>query len=87
MAIPGDANLDDAVDGSDFIVWNSHKFSEGGWCSGDFDLNGFVDGADFIQCNANKFTSANSTAVPEPQAAAALLAIPVLLRLRRRLSC
>ncbi|HEY6565060.1 MAG TPA: glycosyl hydrolase, partial [Pirellulaceae bacterium] len=33
----GDANLDGRVDGSDFNIWNSHKFSTStGWDQGDF---------------------------------------------------
>ncbi len=66
--LPGDANLDGFVDGSDFIVWNSHKFTNAAaWCSGDFNADGFVDGADFITWNAHKFTSSDVvSAVPEP---------------------
>ncbi len=42
----GDANLDGVVDGSDFIVWNSYKFtSVAAWCSGDFNADGVVDGS------------------------------------------
>ncbi len=56
----GDANLDGVVDGQDFIVWNSNKFtSAAGWCAGDFNADGFVDGQDFIAWNGNKFTSSN----------------------------
>ncbi|HEY6565256.1 MAG TPA: hypothetical protein VIY86_12205, partial [Pirellulaceae bacterium] len=64
----GDANLDGLVDGSDFGVWNSHKFTmTAAWCSGDFDANGLVDGSDFGIWNAHKFTSADSvSSVPEP---------------------
>ncbi len=65
--LPGDANLDRIVDGTDFILWNQNKFQAERWCGGDFNLDGTVDGADFIIWNAYKFTSA-SPAVPEPQA-------------------
>ena len=52
----GDANLDFVVDGRDFNIWNSNKFSfTPAWCSGDFDADGVVDGADFNIWNANKF--------------------------------
>ncbi len=52
---PGDANLDGVVDGSDFNLWNEHKFAS---CNvtlaeGDFNLDGAVDGADFNIWNAN----------------------------------
>jgi uncharacterized Zn-binding protein involved in type VI secretion len=53
----GDANLDGVTDGSDFGIWNSHKFSPGDWAQGDFNYDGVVDGSDFGIWNANKFTS------------------------------
>lgn len=63
----GDANLDFAVDGSDFLIWNSHKFSEGtAWCSGDFNSDGTTDGSDFVLWNDNKFQSADLAAVLRP---------------------
>ncbi len=64
----GDADLDGSVDGSDFIAWNMHKFTNtAAWCSGDFTADGSVDGSDFIAWNMNKFTSADGvSAVPEP---------------------
>ena len=66
--LPGDANLDGVVDGSDFNVWNANKFSgTAAWCSGDFNADGSIDGSDFNIWNSNKFTSANAVAaVPEP---------------------
>ena len=69
--LPGDANLDGAVDASDFNIWNNHKFtSVAAWCSGDFNADGFVDAPDFNNWNKNKFSSAASAAaVPEPAAA------------------
>jgi hypothetical protein len=63
----GDANLDGAVDGADFLAWNNAKFTEvAAWCSADFDASGNVDGADFLIWNNNKFLSADALAVPEP---------------------
>ena len=54
----GDADLDGVVDGSDFNVWNSHKFTqEPAWCLGDFNADGNIDGSDFNLWNGNKFTS------------------------------
>ncbi len=59
----GDANLDGSVDGSDFLIWNDHKFSgTSDWCQANFDGNAFVDGRDFLIWNANKFQS--SVAIP-----------------------
>ena len=66
--LPGDANLDGTVDGVDFLVWNSNKFtSNAAWCSADFTADGTVDGADFLVWNSNKFISSDAVnAVPEP---------------------
>ncbi len=56
----GDADLDGFVDGSDFGIWNSHKFtSVAAYGAGDFNADGFVDGSDFGIWNSHKFTSAN----------------------------
>jgi hypothetical protein len=52
----GDANLDRFVDGTDFGIWNAHKFQVGGWANGDFSCDAIVDGSDFGIWNANKFT-------------------------------
>ena len=63
----GDANLDGAVDGSDFGIWNGNKFSATpAWCSGDFNADGSIDGSDFGIWNTNKFTAADAQMVPEP---------------------
>ena len=54
----GDFNLDGAVNGQDFLIWNANKFTNvDGYCSGDGNMDGVVDGADFIIWNTNKFTS------------------------------
>jgi hypothetical protein len=83
----GDANLDAVVDGSDFGIWNSNKFtSVAEWCSGDFTADGVVDGSDFGAWNSNKFTSSDSATVPEPSALAgfALLLTAIGVRGGRR---
>ncbi len=66
--LPGDANLDGSVDGVDFNLWNSNKFTSlPSWCGGDFNVDGLVDGSDFNVWNAYKFLSADSIVqVPEP---------------------
>ena len=66
--LPGDANLDGAVNGADFVAWNQHKFTtHASWCGGDFNADGNVGGADFVIWNTHKFTSAaDAPAVPEP---------------------
>ena len=55
-----DANLDGAVDGEDFLVWNDNKFTNNfHWTDGDFNADGFVNGQDFVIWNDHKFTSAD----------------------------
>lgn len=56
----GDANLDGLVDGSDFGVWNSNKFTvRTEWCRGNFNVDLLIDGSDFGLWNSNKFTSSD----------------------------
>ncbi|HEY6563125.1 MAG TPA: PPC domain-containing protein, partial [Pirellulaceae bacterium] len=63
--LPGDANLDGRVDGSDFNVWNANKFrATGRWSLADFNADGVTDGADFNIWNANKFLSSDFAAAP-----------------------
>lgn len=82
--LPGDANLDGAVNGEDFLVWNAHKFSPtGAWCQGDFNADGETNGEDFLVWNANKFQTADAIAVPEPTTCGLLL-IAALVCLRAR---
>ncbi|HEY6564734.1 MAG TPA: hypothetical protein VIY86_09580 [Pirellulaceae bacterium] len=73
--LAADANLDGVVDGTDFNVWNTHKFTATGkWSQGDFSVDGVTDGTDFNTWNGLKFTSSDSstTAVPEPTFSAGL---------------
>lgn len=82
---PGDANLNGAVDGSDFGIWNANKFTtRAAWCSGDFTADGVIDGSDFGVWNANKFTSSDGSLVPEPTSVICLLGGIAGLTLRRR---
>ncbi len=66
--LPGDANLDGQVDGSDFGIWNSRKFTNlAAWSAADFNADGVVDGSDFNIWNGHKFTASDGVpAVPEP---------------------
>lgn len=67
VALPGDANGDGFVDGSDFNIWNANKFLSGtSWTTGDFNGDGTTDGSDFNIWNANKFTSVTGILTPEP---------------------
>lgn len=71
----GDATLDGNVDGTDFLRWNSNKFTAtAAWCSGDFNADGSIDGVDFLEWNGHKFQSADEfVAVPETCVALQLL--------------
>ncbi len=53
-----DVNLDNRVDGGDFLIWNQYKFTAtGSYCRGDINMDGQTDGIDFLDWNAHKFTS------------------------------
>ena len=80
----GDANLDGVVDGTDFGIWNSNKFTATGkWSKGDFNVDGVSDGSDFGLWNSNKFTASDGTLVPEPVMSSAFL-LSMLAFFRRR---
>lgn len=69
----GDADLSGAVDGSDFGIWNSNKFTNNtAWCRANFNADNQVDGSDFGYWNASKFTSSDGAMVPEPAAMVAM---------------
>jgi hypothetical protein len=81
---PGDANLDGTVDGLDFDIWSSNRFTlVGGWCNGDFNIDGQVDVSDFNIWNDNRFESGVAAASPPadivrtPRAPAATPAVAV----------
>lgn len=79
----GDVNLDGSVDGTDYLAWNSNKFTNtGGWLAADFNADGTTDGADFLLWNQFKFATSDVAAVPEPSCGfgLALLAIGLLRR-------
>ena len=69
--LPGDANLSGGVDGADFGIWNTNKFTAvGNWCQGDFNQSGAVDGGDFGIWNTNKFQSSDQAGRGMVEAAA-----------------
>jgi hypothetical protein len=54
---PGDFNLNGVVDGTDFGLFNSNKFTANTqWSKGNANGDGVTDGTDFGIFNANKFT-------------------------------
>lgn len=85
-ALPGDANADGFVDGLDFLVWNSHKFTSGtDWTTGDFNGDGLTDGSDFLLWNSHKFESVPlgrgslNSMVPEPTSVYSFISGLILL--------
>jgi hypothetical protein len=85
--LPGDANLDGAVDLLDFQIWNLNQFTnQAAWCQGDFSADGAIEGSDFGIWNTFKFMSSESgsTLVPEPATGWIVLALVCLFR---RVTC
>ena len=72
--VMGDADLDGAVTGADYVIWRKHLNSSGGWRDGDFSGNGTVDMADYAIWRANFGVASpgnvagllTNTSVPEP---------------------
>ena len=70
--VAGDADLDGAVTGADYVLWRRNLNTPGGWREGDFSGNGMVDSADFDIWRAHfgDGTAGGSAlgagAVPEP---------------------
>lgn len=63
----GDFDLSGTVDGFDFLIWNSNKFTNGAnWSLGETDGTGVIDGLDFLNWNSNKFQSSGTQPVPAP---------------------
>ena len=84
--LPGDANRDGAVNGSDAAILAANWLNavDVTWTEGDFNEDGIVDDIDATLMAANFVASAS--AVPEPAALVLLLGIiPALCLLRRRL--
>jgi hypothetical protein len=81
----GDANLDGTVDGSDFGLWNSHKFTSTLlWDRGNFNGDAVTDGGDFGLWNMHKFTSSDgASSVPEPAFSSLALSFTLLAMLFR----
>jgi hypothetical protein len=57
IGLSGDANDDGVVDGQDFSVWFTHRFTgdDNNWEQADFDDDGVTDGADFNIWLAHRF--------------------------------
>jgi hypothetical protein len=68
---PGDFDLDNDVDGADFVIWQTNfpKTSGGYLNVGDADNDGDVDGADFVVWQTNFPTSPPEGVSPVPEPA------------------
>ncbi len=86
--LPGDFDKNGAVDGIDFLAWQSNFPTASGatQAQGDADGNGTVDGNDFLawQSNFGSGGGAGSAAVPEPTAGMLLLLGLISVAARRR---
>lgn len=87
---PGDANLDERVDLSDFLILKAHfGHLDQGWEQGDFNGNGVPDLGDFAILKENfgyVRPESSVAAVPEPTSAwLAAVALVLLAGLRGRL--
>jgi len=84
VPLPGDADLNDVVDGLDYVVWSTNYHQTGGWVDGDFTGDGYVDGLDYIVWSSNyEGSSPAAPSVPEP-ASGVLVALAGLALIRRR---
>ena len=83
---PGDANLDDCVDGLDYVIWSNNYSGGGTWMRADFNADGITDGLDYVVWSNNYQMGCpvTPTAVPEPASAVLLLAGCAALLGRRR---
>ena len=65
--LPGDANLDGFVDGSDRMIWNANNFtSQTSWCNGDFNFDRVTDVRDYNIWNENVFTASGPLINDDP---------------------
>ena len=84
--LEGDANLDKAVDGLDYVAWSNNYNQAAVWETGDFNDDQFADGLDYVVWSNNygaTLPAAPGAAVPDP-ATMALLAVGGLALLKRR---
>lgn len=87
----GDADLDDDIDGLDFLAWQIGYGTDGGWARGDFNGDDIVNSADLAIWNSKYGFVAPLlavTSVPEPTslALAALVLACRAIFLRRRVA-
>ena len=91
--VPGDANGDGRIDGSDFTIWSDHygqtgvdPWSAGGSAVGNFNEDNVIDGGDYTVWGDNYLYGtglSNGTPIPEP-VGAVLVILGGMAALRRR---
>jgi hypothetical protein len=82
----GDANLDQAVDATDFDAWHANVFVDGtGWELGDFNGDGLTDVSDFNLWSQNRSAAGAAEPVPEPAAILLVVWLGLGVLIRRRL--
>ena len=84
--LAGDANLDKAVDGLDYVAWSNNYNQAATWQTGDFNNDLLADGLDYVVWSNNygeTLPAAPGAPVPDP-ATMALLAVGGLALLKRR---
>ena len=80
----GDADLNGAVEFSDFLALSENFEERGGWSEGDFDGNGEIGFSDFLALSENFGQVAAVAAVPEPTGATiGLLGFLALVSMKR----
>ncbi len=80
----GDANLDDCVDGLDYVAWSNNYHTGTEWGEGDFVDDDSIDGLDYVIWSNNYEGSCPAApSVPEP-GSGLLAALAALALIRRR---
>ena len=82
----GDGNLDQEIDGLDYVIWSNNYWAPHmGWGGGDWNNDGMTDGLDYVIWSNNYMQACPAApgAVPEP-ATLSLVAIGALALMRRR---
>ena len=83
-ALSGDANLDKAVDGLDYVAWSNNYNQAATWQTGDFNNDLLADGLDYVVWSNNYGATLPGAPGVVPEPASALVLILGVCALRRR---